>query len=85
MNIKFTLKNIDTNKIISCTVDGNQDIENQLETAFGIDHGHGVGVYLREKEVEISDYYHGSAMAIFDILSKEETLDPVDLKWTEVE
>ena len=85
MNIKFTVRNTDSKKVLSCIVDGNQDIERQLETAFGIDHGHGIGVYLREKEVEISDYYHASSMAFFDILFREETTAPVDLNWTDVE
>ncbi len=84
MNVKYTVQNTDNKRILSCILDSEKDIETQLEEVFHIARGHGVGVFVRESEIEITDYYHASAMASFDILSREETNEPVDLKWTEV-
>ena len=85
MNIKLTVQNQDNKRKISCVLDGEKDIEHQLEQVFQISPGHGIGVFVRENEIEITDYYHASSMAGFDILSKEETTQPVELKWTDAD
>ena len=85
MNIKYTVQNQDNKRKISCIVDGTKNLDVQFDEVFKIARGHGIGVYVRENQLELTDYYHGSAMAIFDILSKEETTEPVDLTWTDVE
>ena len=84
MRVIAISKNTDNKRILSCILDSEKDIETQFEEVFHIAHGHGIGVFVREGEIEITDYYHASAMASFNILSREETNEPVDLKWTEV-
>jgi hypothetical protein len=50
----------------------------------GISRGYGIGVNVREDEIEVTDYYHASSMASFKILCREETQEPLSLKWTEM-
>ena len=85
MNIKYTVQNQDSKRVVSCIVDGEKDLERQFEEVFQIAHGHGIGVFVRENEIELTDYYHASSMAGFDILSREETTEPIHLEWTVVE
>ena len=77
MNIKLTVQNQDTKRKISCVLDGEKDMEHQLEQVFQISPGHGIGIFVRENEIEITDYYHASSMAGFDILSKSSTYNPI--------
>ena len=84
MNIRYTVKN-DWGKILCCVVDGEKDLTSQLEEVLYIRHGNGIGVIVHEAEIEVTDYYHGSAMASFAILSREETQEPVSLRWTYLE
>ena len=82
MNIKYTVKNVDNGCVLSCVLDPNENIEDQLTQVFKITPGHGIGVYVRDSEIEVTDYYHASSMAEFEILSKTETPDPVSKQWT---
>lgn len=81
MNIKYTVRN-DWGKILTCVVDGEKDLQPQFEEILHIQRGNGIGVMLHENEVEVTDYYHGSSMAGFAVLSREETEEPVSLCWT---
>ena len=84
MNIKYTLKNIDTGWIISGVIDGEQKAEPQLGNLFQIASGNGIGVNLFPDRVELTDYFHASAMAVFTILSVEETTEPLSAKWAQM-
>ena len=84
MNIRYTVKN-DWGNILCCVVDGEKDLTSQLEEVLCIRHGNGIGVVVREAEIEVTDYYYGSSMASFAILSREETQEPVSLRWTYLE
>ena len=84
MRIKYTVRN-DWGKILTCVVDGEKDLIDQLEEVLRIRHGNGIGVDVREAEIEVTDYYYGSSMASFAILSREETQEPVSLRWTYLE
>ena len=83
MNIKYIVKN-DGGRILSCIIDSVKEPELQFEEVLGLSHGHGIGVYVREDEIEVMDYFHASSMAGFKILSREETEEPLSLKWTEI-
>ena len=83
MNVKYTVKS-ENGATLSCVIDAEGKADLQFETLMGISHGHGIGVYVREDEIEVTDYYHASVMAIFKILSREETDEPLSLKWTEI-
>ena len=82
MNIKFTVKS-DGGRILTCVLDAEKELDLQLEEVMGLSHGHGIGVTVREDEIEVVDYYHASSMAGFRVLCREETEDPLSLKWTE--
>ncbi len=83
MNIKYTVKN-EGGRILSCVLDAEKELDLQLEEVMGISHGYGIGVNVRENEIEVTDYYHASSMASFKILCREETKEPLSLKWTEM-
>ena len=82
MNIKYTVKNTESGRITSCVLDPNGNIEDQLTQVFKITPGHGIGVYVRDSLIEVTDYYHASSMATFEILSKEPTDAPLRIEWT---
>ena len=82
MNVKYTVKNVDNGRVLSCVLDPNENIEDQLTQVFKITPGHGIGVFVRDSEIEVTDYYHASCMATFEILSKEETDAPLRTEWT---
>ena len=84
MNVKYTVKNIDNGKVVSCVLDPEKNVEEQLMDVFGIAPGHGVAAYVRGSDIELTDYYHASCMAIFRILSVEQTNEAVSLRWTDV-
>ena len=84
MNIKYTVKNTDTGKTMCCVLDRGEPIDSQLDRVFEIETGHGIGAFACEDRIELTDYYHGSVMATFAILSKEDTAAPISLKWTEI-
>ena len=81
MHVKYRLKNLDTGWIFSGVIDGDRKAEPQLEALFQIGSGNGIGVNLFPDRVELTDYFHASAMAEFTILSKEETTEPLSAKW----
>ena len=81
MNVKYTVKNVDSGRTTSCVIDPNGNIEDQLLQVFQITPGHGIGIFVRGSEIELTDYYHASSMAMFEILSKTETSDPVSKEW----
>ena len=83
MNVKYTVKNVDNGRVLSCVLDPNENIEDQLTRVFKITPGHGIGVFVRDSEIEVTDYYHASSMAAFEILSKEPTDAPLRIEWTE--
>ena len=84
MNIKYTVRN-DWGEILTCVVDGDKDLTAQFEEILQIRRGNGIGLIFRQEEIEVTDSYHGSAMAIFSILSRGETQEPVSLRWTSLE
>lgn len=83
MNIKYTVKS-DSGWILTCVVDGGKDLKPQFEEILYIRPGNGIGLTFLAEEIEVTDYYHGSAVALFKILSREETEESVSLRWTEV-
>ena len=84
MHIRYTVRN-DRGEILICVVDGEKDLVTQFEEILYIRPGNGISVTVRDEEVEVVDYYHGSSMAGFAVLSREETDDPVSLRWTRIE
>jgi hypothetical protein len=82
MNVKYTVKNVDNGRVLSCVLDPNENIEKQLTQVLKITPGYGIGVYVRDSLIEVTDYYHASSMAEFEILSKEPTDAPVRTEWT---
>ena len=73
---------IDNGKVVSCVLDPEKNVEEQLMDVFGIAPGHGIAAYVRGSDIELTDYYHASSMAAFEILSKEPTDAPVRTEWT---
>lgn len=82
MNKKYVFRNVDSGATLSCILDGDKKIEDQLEQICGIGKGGGLSVVMREDGAEIMDYFHASSMAFFKLLSSEDTDLPVSLKWT---
>jgi hypothetical protein len=84
MHIRYTVRN-DRGEILTCVVDGEKDLITQFEEILYIRPGNGISVTVRDEEVEVVDYYHASSMASFAVLSQEETVDPVSLRWARIE
>ena len=83
MNKKYTVK-APNGKTVSCILSPDAPEAEQLSTALHV-HGGGLSVECNDKEILVMDYFHGSAMAVFTILSVEATDLPVSLSWSEEE
>lgn len=84
MNIKLTVKNA-LGKIVYCVISSTEDREKQLAEVMGCEPGRGFSIQLKEKAIDLVDYFAGETRATFEILSEEETDLPVALHWTTVE
>ena len=83
MNKKYIVK-APNGKTVSCILSSAVPREEQLSTVLHV-HGGGLSVECNDTEILVMDYFHGSAMAIFTILSIEATDLPVSLSWSEEE
>ena len=80
MNKKYIVK-APNEKTVFCVLSPDQPAKEQLAAVLQV-HGGGLSVELTDKEILVMDYFHGSPMAIFTILSLEDTDLPVSLRWT---
>ena len=84
MNIKLTVKNA-LGKIVYCVISPTEDREKQLSEVVGCEPGRGFSISLKEKAIDLVDYFAGETRATFEILSEEETDLPVALHWSQAE
>ncbi len=68
-----------------CVVDPEKDYKSQLEQVFGITPGYGFSIELKEKEIQLRDYFAGETRASFLIISIEDSDLPVTLEQIVVE
>ena len=85
MNKKITVRT-NSGTVCYCILSGNENLEEQFnEWYFGSKHpGGGVCVRFDEQTLSVVDYFHGESMADFEILSIEDTDEPVLTKWVNV-
>lgn len=84
MNIKLTVKNA-FDKLVYCVISSTEDREKQISEVMGCTPGRGFSIQLKEKEIDLVDYFAGETRATFYILAEEETDLPVALYWTDAE
>lgn len=82
MNKKITVKHPD-GKILYCILSGDRSFEDQLnEWHYGDANPRGgLCIYVRERTIDVTDYYTASALVSFEILSIENTQLDVAPQW----
>ena len=83
MNKKYIVK-APNEETVFCVLSPDQPAKEQLASVLQV-HGGGLSVELTDKEILVMDYFHGSPMTIFTILSLEDTDLPVSLSWSKAE
>ena len=80
MNKKITVQN--GNKVRYCVLSDKEPFDNQLnDWYFGSDRLGGMGVVVYSETIKIMDVYHQEPLAVFKILSIEDTEEDVLLAW----
>ena len=82
MNKKITVIN-GYNKKMYCIVDANLDVTKQIEQIMDVGKG-GLGINVTNTSIALVDYFHSENVAVFPIVSIEETEQEVSLKWNKV-
>ena len=82
MNKKITVKRPD-GKIFYCILAGDRSFEDQLnEWHYGSASPRGgICIYVSERTIDVTDYYAGSSLVCFEILSIEDTQLDVAPQW----
>ena len=83
MNKKFTVRT-PRGETAYCVLSREKDYGYQLEEMMQVGHSNGVCVEVDETWISVLDYYHAETMAKFEILSTEETEEPVTAEWKPV-
>ena len=80
MNKKITVQN--GNRVRYCVLSDKEPFDKQLnEWYFGSNRSGGMGVGVYSETIEIMDVYHQEPLAVFKILSIEDTEEDVLLAW----
>ena len=84
MNKKLTVRT-EHGRLCYCVMSPCRSYDDQLSELFGIGQGGGLSARLTERGVELNDYFHAENVALFKVLSLEDTELDVSLKWTVIE
>ncbi|MBR2406201.1 MAG: hypothetical protein IKB04_04040 [Clostridia bacterium] len=84
MNKRLVMKNPHGN-IVSCILSTEIDYKEQLHQVFALSTGQGISAELCTDTVVIRDVFHGETIAEFQVLSLEETTEPVSYDLTPAE
>lgn len=83
MNQKVTVKT-QRGDLCYFIIDPSQNIANQLAQVHSSTVGHDITYTMTETQVQMIDYFHDEVMGAHEILSIEDTAEPVSLQWNAV-
>lgn len=83
MNRKYFVEK--DGKTLFFIVDGQKDLQEELEKLFGIEKGYGLSVELWQDRIEIRNYFRADTVATFPVLKVEDTAQAPCYRLTEAE
>ena len=83
MNPKITVRT-QCGEICYCIIDPAQNVDSQLAQLHGQTVGHGITFRMTETQIQQVDYYCNDVMGSHQILTVEETDEPISLQWNPI-